>query len=1349
MFDSLSSASSRSDVTGTVISDGSEFSLSSSEAEQARGASRRLVWIPWISLVLLFASGPAWSVQVLDAESGAPISGAVVSVSEARALGALSEVARQSSDASGLVDVPSVIGVGVVEVRAPGYVMVQYRFSGVSTQSVPDSVRLRRGRIVAGTVEGPTGPVSECWVAIHSGFWARPVGRHSVRTSPSLGSGHHGTQSFDRGRFEVTVPDGSFALEVGAPGLAPRILGPFGEDRAMPSDLTVPLQGGFRAEGVVFDQEGRPLTNAAVSARLFIPDGSAESLFHSYHGLIKTRTGPDGRFQLDGLPSRIVVLQVTDDRILPIQERIDGSLTGIQLQARPGQWIEGRFLGLSSQGARLVDPRGKKVLAKLRTAEDGTFRSQAFPLRAEEALIDVPGFRPALVTWASGPGGHHVGEIAPQPGRTIVIDVLNPQGGAIEGARVDLFAAQRGWVIPRRFLVGGRTDAEGRVELDGLAEGRHFYRVSHPGYVGETQDFEESELVLTLARRALLSGRVVDTEGNPVVGAQVHSVTTGEDGSFEFDGFSSLGTGKLTVTAKGFVPVKVEIGPFEVGGSTELETITLSRAPRISGWVRDSSGKPIPGARVHGAQRIALAREDGSFELEVPDFRAHKSTEFSRSLLSVYAFCPGYVDSAPVKFEFGGEDPAPVEFVLEPARTLGGRVADRYGVGVPSARVRLENRDTGTYLSTSTNYDGEFSFERVPETDVVIHASAAGYRTRSRAVDSLESDCEIILDQGARLVVRLTPDETGELPDSIRFQQSYGGSGVRVPSGRGLSDHEVVDGVVRLTGLSAGDLRFRVSAMGFATTDVVETALVLNEEAVVEVPLSRSGPVRTIRVLDPLGNPIAGASVEIGDSDTVVDSGTTDDDGRFGSSRVGGAFFQARVWAQGFANATVHQILPKFVEGLLEVTLVPGGSVSVRVVDDEGQPVAGITAIVPARGLRDPKWATTRADGRAGFFGVPAGAHSLSFRMPPERPGRNWFGPPSGKKLGSSRVEVLPGADVECVFRIPQKVEIEGVVRINGSPVDRGVVRWRDVEAAVDEEGRFRLEMLTGQQTLRFEQANVVLRHDVLVELDSLEVSLNLRAAPLTLTILRSDGRPLAGATVSLNRRRYELDEAGSFEFPLLPLGTTRVALNQTPEGRALLGTPLVVGRDREATFWLVPIRKVKAARLTALKEQDLALFVEVLFVGDDGRFARVRRDSEDRLAYAVPNLPGQLLVLVPGRAPKLCEIPSEGSELKYRPTPGGELEVEVVGPKGLPRLAHIEIVSTETMQTPRALLEHWGTRSRVNLPSGEVEVRCSIDLSDVGVGEEAGEHQEIVEKIRVVPETTTLLTIKVGSSSD
>lgn len=524
--------------------------------ELARGQVR--------DLFLALETGRAIMGRVVDAATGAPITGARVSCTE-EALSAAPRVAASGADGTFSIE-PVLERPHFVNVRADGYVA---RLGLSVTGGDPElSVALHRGATIRGRVVDARGfPVQGAQIEVlgidvdggpvdvspfgsvveHTGFSALLAGAVTLLPAGELGvtvgplppiPGTEREDAVPAMPAEIpagltTGPTGEFVVEAVPPGrVAVHAWHPqhargvsrtlaVSEGATLP-DVEVVLPDGARVAGRIVDEGGFPIRGATVEVR-------AEE-----EGLRVLVTGADGTFAFGGLQG-IVTLRASAPEHEPEGLTIDAAqaaeielaLAGA-LPETPGRVVDDRGYPVAHATVRIVPLQVTADRAVVVSGADGTFAVRvpaAVPLAVEVRHPDH-----AVLTLPA---------VVPDPREGLHL-TLGAAGG-IEGT---VRAARGGFpVAPFDLVIEGEDgapverrvdDLDGRFEQTGLSPGTYALRVSAEGFAPWEGAVEVSAprglervtapaIEVELAEVVELSGEVVDARGDPVAGARVRA----------------------------------------------------------------------------------------------------------------------------------------------------------------------------------------------------------------------------------------------------------------------------------------------------------------------------------------------------------------------------------------------------------------------------------------------------------------------------------------------------------------------------------------------------------------------------------------------------------------------------------------------------------------------------------------------------------------------------------------------------------------------------------------------------------------------------------------------------------
>ncbi len=528
----------------------------------------------------------------------------------------------------------------------------------------------------------------------------------------------------------ATGPDGSFVLAIspeparsfvlraeGGGARSVEVDGVF--DSAESADIgELALLAGEALAGKVVDGSGQPVGGAEVTLRAAIPPDAA-----LLAAPVRTTTGPDGTFRLDGAAPAGNSLRLEKTGLAPFSEsNVRGGARNAPVVLTAGAAMSGTVKPLPGKGAAgaLVRVEGRSASRWVAAAADGTF-----------TIPNAPDGKVTLVADAGQAGyGEQTGLVLPLPeGRKAVVALSPPS--VLEGRVVDAKTLR---AIPRAKVLLGRGELrravrsgpDGRYRLAGLAAGNWRFEADEPRYVlfrqnVEIRTGETKKLDAPLTPGATMTGRVTDENGQPVARAEGVLVRRGQTGLAAIvrqiragaappvfrtapDGTiraSRLPPGEgqqLTVSHPEFTAGTLG-GVNLLGGQvTSNVAVVLRRGAVISGVVRDGAGNPVADAEAEamaspvgfvggrggraaqvsvaggpggaGARHLAKTGADGRFEI-----RGMTPGDHAVSVRKT-GFATERFD--PVKVPEDGS-PQPLAVTLAPGALISGTVRQKSG----------------------------------------------------------------------------------------------------------------------------------------------------------------------------------------------------------------------------------------------------------------------------------------------------------------------------------------------------------------------------------------------------------------------------------------------------------------------------------------------------------------------------------------------------------------------------------------------------------------------------------------------------------------------------------------------
>lgn len=510
--------------------------------------------------VRLDAEPPVLAGRVRDAESGAPVSGALVWPPAEPGRGV-----RTGADGSYRLIAPDEAAFGL-RATASGYLAGGTRVARpeIRSRHLP-VLALRRALTLDGTVRSAGGvPLADVLVEALTG-----------------GAETRNPQVADRRR---TGSDGRFALRRLAGGQLYEIRATRPDFLAAGSEVSLPAQPRPQpplllvlapnrpARGMVVDDAGKPLAGVRVVLRQ--ASGTAPTSRKPLalpppgeRGTIEATTDARGRFGFPQVPAAEIDLLAGRAGFTPLLAR------NRRMPPGQGTWELGRVVlrrGVSLSG-RVVDPAGRPVAGAqiYRMATIASPELLATTLREEE---------PDATTGADG--RFSFGDLPPKKPVHLFVSAPRHLPATAQGVRPPLATPLTVRLAPGARLAGRITDEAGAPV---------------------------AEAEVRLAKRTRI-------EGMPVGSAEYRQTTSDREGRFEIAD-APAGDARVTVAARGFAPWANEALDVPPPEGRELE-IRLARGATLQGSVRTTAGEAVAGARVLAGPAGARSDGEGFYRVE-------------------------------------------------------------------------------------------------------------------------------------------------------------------------------------------------------------------------------------------------------------------------------------------------------------------------------------------------------------------------------------------------------------------------------------------------------------------------------------------------------------------------------------------------------------------------------------------------------------------------------------------------------------------------------------------------------------------------------------------------------------
>ncbi len=983
---------------------------------------------------------------------------------------------------------------------------------------------------------------------------------------------------------------------------------------------------------VLEKSSGRPLPKAQVRvSRSSEGDRPGALVWDSARG-----GRSDGIFEVELVPGAYVVQAqargFTGDR-QPLTV-VKDQPQQITFHLEEGNSISGRVLDTGNRGiagARVLalknfappDADLETVLMELIKLPEITNEVFAETYSAEDGSYQLDGLEVSWFTVRAVAQGYSPGEVKQVPAPREQVDVVLEAGGnvgglvtdmgarPVQGAKVYAYRETDSQAMFEIILAKSRppvdtadSDASGRFEFQTLGTGLYNFRVAASGFQPHTESKihvrSDSELKFQLKEGLSVTGVVQGPNDEPVGGATIRAqriggsatrpeivnisfdedgVKSDENGVFVFDTLEDADYNLVamhddyqTLRHKGVRP-----------GSGEVR-LRMTFGGRIRGFVTDTSGQPVAGARLVAGDvadntKEAVTDETGQFVL-------HGLQTGSRTV-SVNVTADGY---ARVRREVKVPESREVEesFELEPTSRLRGIVVNSAGDPVRGAMIMVKRKQENSSVDSTvangrTDARGVYEIPQVEAGENLwVRVKHSGFLEGRSEPFSLEPGTEIELpavrlDLGGTVAGKVVGPDGSGVGGCVVTMILEGQSENTASLNPSVTTN--AQGEFQLRGLASGTIDLVVKPTDML--DKVIPGVEVEEGRVVSdiVVTLESGSTLSGRVVNDQGEAVAGATIIAHDfsQGAAQVRAVSDGTGRFRLGRiVASETVELEVNHSDYATWTDEKVA---VGSEIEITLKQLGLLTGVVVNASGEPVASFSVQPePEEGGSRSAKSRLRArtfssgDGQFSYPGVAGGVYTVDVRAP-GLSGATIEGvrvvEGEATDLGQIALElgggvsgrVVDGATGEPVFGARITI-VQGSSRFLApdGPAPSGARSRQKSTQNTDSNGTFSFDGLKGGNlTLRVKHSDyveekVTANPDVAAQSRDLVVQLS-RAGEISGTVLNPDGQPRANMQIYLigddpaGNQRARTNSEGKFTFRSVIPGEFTVKAHEFGQG--------------------------------------------------------------------------------------------------------------------------------------------------------------------------------------------------------
>lgn len=651
------------------------------------------------------------------------------------------------------------------------------------------------------------------------------------------------------------------------------------------------------------------------------------------------------------------------------------------------------LLGAEVTLARRDEPdawAARRDAHRARAAAAGAFRVPGLTAGGSyDVLVTHPGFAPVLTPVTIPKTGSPLGlDVVLSPGRTAYGTIVDSSGRPVEGARIELVRSQVGRTtaatgppLAEDGLYRSTAGQDGRFDLSCLPPGCFDLRIEGDGFAPLERTGVEIPAgagLLDLGRffverGAVLAGRVVDPEGQPLAGAEIWVVpraprdwtayykegpaaVSGSDGQFTLTDLPREGGIGLDVCRKGFLAESRTIREPPL----EPLRIVLDPAVRIVGRVLDPTGAPVAGAQI----RAWLSGESPDRPVSIRPCRLLDATaetdaggQFVLEALppgwwTVRAEAAGWLSAETERRHvLAGASLDGVEIVLGAGAVLAGRVLAPDGAPLAGAEVRAYGERSDPRATTAG--DGTYHLPGVEPGERTVEATHPDHELASRTL--------VVASGENRLDLQLGASRRSEIRGRVLGPDGRPLAGARVVIPASSSAYSAADGSFVLLEKD-GTYEIWADKDGYAPGRTAEPVTVAERPVEgVEIRLTPGGAV-TGRLLGLNRAQLSGARVEIDLQPPFQSMAAVDAQGGYRIADVPPGDWTVTATAGDRTLSDRVSLPPGQGEAALDFNFPQTWEVSGWVLGPAGEPVADATVRLYTPGGQGG-WTYSRADG--------------------------------------------------------------------------------------------------------------------------------------------------------------------------------------------------------------------------------------------------------------------------------------------------------------------------------------------------------------------------------------------------